>query len=208
MWQFGAAIFFLFCGYVDCLNNTHADITSACNKTVCHEDVIQPIGNAAPPRFDDKTYGRHNNSNPVPYDPGWSYWLIPPFLIGASTAITVYIIIHCIYFHCYTTKKLNKMAERNPVPTIVISDDQLSSQGSYSQICSEKLDERGTEEADDTASTSGYFLCPPSDVLPSSSAMNISAFKNANSLQIPSPMVGPRSTHSPFYYYDASDTHS
>ena len=77
------------------------------------------------------------------------YWLVPPFLIGATSVFVVYVTVQCIYLHCYAKKKITGMTSQhahahNPnrsqngavhvpavLPTIIINDDPSSS--SYSQ---------------------------------------------------------------------------
>ncbi len=49
--------------------------------------------------------------------------LVPPFLIGASSVIVLYIIIHCLYLHCYTKNKIRKIKARSRQPTIVFDPD-------------------------------------------------------------------------------------
>ena len=104
-----------------------AKVHIKCNGTQCSEETVD---NVAPPGFDDKTYGRTHRNDYHPYDRNGAYWLVPPFLIGASTVITIYIIIHCLYFHCYAAKKMKKLAEQSYPPAIFISDEQTST-GSY-----------------------------------------------------------------------------
>ena len=58
-----------------------------------------------------------------PYDRHGRYWLVPPFLIGASSVIVLYIAIHCLYLHCYAKRKIRQMAGRAAsTPAIVFSD--------------------------------------------------------------------------------------
>lgn len=57
------------------------------------------------------------------------YWLVPPFLIGASRFFVVYITVQCIYLHCYTVRSQLTPATLRPaarlpyLPTIIIHDD-------------------------------------------------------------------------------------
>ena len=78
----------------------------------------------APPGINDKTHGQNLTDAPYhPYDYHGPYTLVPPFLIGASTVICVYIVVHCLYLHCWTKKNMKKIAERQFPPALVISDD-------------------------------------------------------------------------------------
>ena len=67
------------------------------------------------------------------YDRNGPYWLVPPFFISASVITFIYILAHCIYFHCYTRKKMKRLSSssaRHFPPAIVIHDDPTST-GSY-----------------------------------------------------------------------------
>ena len=44
-----------------------------------------------------------------PSDPN-KYGLVPPFLIGASSVILIYIVSHCVYVHCCAKKKVRNAA--------------------------------------------------------------------------------------------------
>ena len=76
------------------------------------------------------------------------YWLVPPFLIGASSVFVVYITVQCIYLHCYTKKTITGMTSHGAqsanaggssrgateaggapamLPTIIIHDDPSTS---------------------------------------------------------------------------------
>ena len=69
--------------------------------------------------IDNKTPDVHDN----PYDRNGKYWLVPPFLIGATSVIVVYVIIHCLYVHCYSKHKLDQIrSERAAAPAIIFSD--------------------------------------------------------------------------------------
>ena len=57
--------------------------------------------------------------------PNWEdkYGLVPPFLIGASTVIILYIIGHCLYLHCYTKREMKSyVARQHRNPTILVND--------------------------------------------------------------------------------------
>ena len=95
----------LLCGYAQCqLNNSDSlSIKSVvCNGSECQQKPATGpynINNAAPPGFDDKTYGRTNHSQHRPFNHDGQYWFIPPFLIGASTVIIVYIVIAVVHMN-------------------------------------------------------------------------------------------------------------
>ena len=105
-----------------------------CNATSCDKSPgyeLETLEKSAPHGINDKTHYKDadNNTN-HPYDRNGPYWLVPPFLIGASTVIVIYIIAHCLYLHCYATKKMKKLVQRQYPPAIVISDEPTST-GSY-----------------------------------------------------------------------------
>lgn len=59
-----------------------------------------------------------------PYEKGeGKMWLVPPFLIGASSVIIIYIVMHCVYLHCYAKRKMQQLAARAAAPAIMFSDD-------------------------------------------------------------------------------------
>lgn len=47
------------------------------------------------------------------YEREGKYWLVPPFLIGASSIVVAYVIIHCLYMHCSCSDD-----RRHPPPTV------------------------------------------------------------------------------------------
>ena len=59
------------------------------------------------------------------------YGLVPPFLGAASGVICIYIIIHCLYLHCYAKKKMKRMAQHNVLhsqtPATIVMTDHPSS---------------------------------------------------------------------------------
>ncbi|ELT97803.1 hypothetical protein CAPTEDRAFT_210204 [Capitella teleta] len=70
----------------------------------------------------DSTGGPPHNSHD-PYEKGeGKMWLVPPFLIGACSVILIYIVVHCLYLHCYAKRKMQHMQ-----PTLVFSDDGSNS---------------------------------------------------------------------------------
>lgn len=40
------------------------------------------------------------NENGHAYEKDGKYWLVPPFLIGASSIVVIYVFVHCMYTHC------------------------------------------------------------------------------------------------------------
>ena len=59
------------------------------------------------------------------------YGLVPPFLGAASAVIIIYIVIHCLYLHCYAKKKMKRMAQHNALhsqtPATIVMTDHPSS---------------------------------------------------------------------------------
>lgn len=59
------------------------------------------------------------------------YGLVPPFLGAASAVIAIYIVVHCLYLHCYAKKKMERMAQRNALqsqtPATIVMTDHPSS---------------------------------------------------------------------------------
>ena len=47
------------------------------------------------------------------------YWLVPPFLIGASSVVIVYVIVNCFYIHCYAKKKLQCLVAQPPQGIVI-----------------------------------------------------------------------------------------
>lgn len=89
--------------------------------------------NSSDPRSSDNSSPKDGSfkvgggSRSVPYDPEGRYWLVPPFLIGASVVIVLYIVVHCLYLHCYAKKKMRHLAARASQPHIVFDPDGPSS---------------------------------------------------------------------------------
>lgn len=102
---------------------------AACNSTDCKLPAENSQSKSAPPGINDKVHDR-NLTDKHPYGKNGPYWLVPPFFIGATTVIVVYIVGHCLYLHCYATKKMKKLAGRQYPPAIIINDD-MSSSGSF-----------------------------------------------------------------------------
>ncbi len=74
-----------------------------------------------------KNSGRGNGGKSAPYDKEGRYWLVPPFLIGASSVIVLYVLIHCFYMHCYAKRKMRQLASRAAQPHIIFDADGPSS---------------------------------------------------------------------------------
>ena len=128
-----------------------------------NRDKIPDLDISIPPGFDDKTYGRSNQtgSRTQTEELGWTYWLVPPFLIGASTVVIVYIIVHSFYFHCYIVRRVKNVRNRANLPSIVISDDQISSHASYAHYSSQIIALNENGELDITTSSSSAYLLHP-----------------------------------------------
>ena len=47
------------------------------------------------------------------------YGLVPVFLIGASSVIIIYIVMHCLYLHCYAKRKMQHMAAKSQANTTI-----------------------------------------------------------------------------------------
>ena len=65
------------------------------------------------------------------------YGLVPPFLGAASGVIIIYIVVHCLYLHCYAKKKMKRMAQnsalQSPTPATIVMTDHPSS-ASFQQM--------------------------------------------------------------------------
>lgn len=74
------------------------------------------------------------------YEREGKYWLVPPFLIGASSIVVAYVIIHCLYMHCSCSDDRRRVPQtvrrvqiattghhhhhHGAPPTIVLSDPE------------------------------------------------------------------------------------
>ena len=77
---------------------------------------------------DDCADGKNGTSDKTD-DMDIKYGLVPIFLIGASSVIIIYIVMHCLYLHCYAKRKMQRMASKNQAATttILLNDGQTSS---------------------------------------------------------------------------------
>ena len=92
-------------GTDDSVTNTVAEMDGKSANPTADQD---PDGEANSEKTEDDLPGDD------PYDVGQGrYWLVPPFLIGASSVIVLYIIVYCIYLHCYAKKRMRKLEENN-----------------------------------------------------------------------------------------------
>ena len=62
-------------------------------------------------------------SPPDVYDKNNKYPLMPTFMISASSVIGIYIIVHCLYLHCYAKRKMRQLSRRNISPHAIIFSD-------------------------------------------------------------------------------------
>ncbi len=76
----------------------------ACTTTVIPNPDIQIKGTGLNP-----SGGRNKKQEDVDI----KYGLVPPFLGAASAVIIIYIIVHCLYLHCYAKKKMRSMAQHH-----------------------------------------------------------------------------------------------
>ena len=97
-----------------------------CNETWCLDNQVPNREQATPPTFNDKTHNGTNEQQRLDNNSYNTYLSVQPFLIGASTVIVIYVVINCLYIHCYAKCKMKKLAERHFPPTIIISDDPTS----------------------------------------------------------------------------------
>jgi hypothetical protein len=97
--------------------------------------------NELPEGFNDKTHGPgwNNDTKDPPHHPN-HYYLVPPFIIGASVAIVLYIICNCFYLHCYAHRKIKNIAERHFSQPFIIAGDETSS-GAYQAFTPVAYDE-------------------------------------------------------------------
>ena len=169
-------IIFVFMGYAIQLSSS-ADSTKLCADENSNCPNATDISTKKPPdRTIPKPPANHNKKN---------YILVPPFLIGASTVIVLYVIFHCIYMHCYTEKKVKHIAKRvNRAPTIIIGDEALTP-GKHGITPMVKME--GAYGKTELIETQPFLLCQPLDAEdPSESRRNLrrnSSF--LKSLQIP-----------------------
>ena len=105
-----------------------------------NDDVIKNKNDDAIKNKNDDVTKNTKNSNTrpaLPQQPRKSSFLfnMPPFLIGAFSVLVLYGFFHCLYMHCYTEKKVKRIATRAvaKAPTIIINDDPSAGSGkSYS----------------------------------------------------------------------------
>ncbi|ESN99544.1 hypothetical protein HELRODRAFT_192853 [Helobdella robusta] len=59
--------------------------------------------------YDDENERQYDSSlgGGVSQDKDPNYWLVPPFLIGASSIVFAYVIIHCLYTYCHCNGNRN-----------------------------------------------------------------------------------------------------
>lgn len=108
----------------------------------------QDNGLSRPEGFNDKYHGSGwDNSTSNSGDRPNHYWLVPPFIIGASVAAVLYIICNCFYLHCYAHRKIKHLAERHFSQPMFLADE--ASSGGYQAFTPVAYD-----EGDDT----GRFL--------------------------------------------------
>ena len=80
------------------------------NRNTNHDDY-HGKGNRKPYGKNSKFHNTHDDtddydddhlggSHPTGADREGKYWLVPPFLIGASSIVIAYVAIHCLYTHC------------------------------------------------------------------------------------------------------------
>ena len=130
-------------------------IKSNFNSTIQEDNAqgkyTKAVDNSAPSGFNDKYHGTSNHNATKKSDRSQShFWLVPPFIIGASVAIVVYIICNCFYIHCYAHKKIKKMAEKHFSSPILLTEEGSSS-GSYQAFTPIVTYNEGQEEP-------GHFL--------------------------------------------------
>ena len=130
-------------------------IKSHFNSTIQEDNTqgkyTKAVDNSAPPGLNDKYHGTSNHNATKNSDSSQShFWLVPPFIIGASVAIVVYIICNCFYIHCYAHKKIKKMAEKHFSSPILLTEEGSSS-GSYQAFTPIITYNEGQEEP-------GHFL--------------------------------------------------
>jgi hypothetical protein len=62
-------------------------------------------------------YASDGNENGHAYEKDGKYWLVPPFLIGASSIVVIYVFVHCMYTHCSCSDdKRRRRRPGGPVP--------------------------------------------------------------------------------------------
>ena len=103
-------------GLEDLQNTTQDPCEMSPSASSCVTTRAQP-----PPKVPKATLAG-NTKRGAPGDPD-KYGLVPPFLIGASIVIIVYIVAHCLYLHCYAKKKMRHMAESNTSHTTYVVND-------------------------------------------------------------------------------------
>jgi len=65
-------------------------------------------------------YASEGNENGSAYEKDGKYWLVPPFLIGTSSIVVIYVTVHCLYTHCNCaadkTRHRRRPGPGGPVP--------------------------------------------------------------------------------------------
>lgn len=72
-------------------------------------------------------YASDVNENGHAYEKDGKYWLVPPFLIGASSIVVIYVFVHCMYTHCSCSD--DKRRRRHPGGPVPIRRVQITTAG-------------------------------------------------------------------------------
>ena len=148
-------------------------------KCVCPEAVVPPPRETTRKTMNSNKEGKTIGERRVIRRREEDYWIVPPFLIGASSVFVVYATIQCIYIHCYDKKKMAGVppngrrshgaadAARLPamLPTIIINDDPSTS--SYTPAFMPMMsydgprhNSNGSVFSDDAAEARPFLLSP------------------------------------------------
>ena len=167
------------------INNRRLDLTTpmarlqGSMKCVCPEAVVPPretVRKTTHSNNERNTIGERREIRRREED----YWIVPPFLIGASSVFVVYATVQCIYIHCYGKKKMAGNpptngrrshgvtdAARLPamLPTIIINDDPSTSSytPSFMPMMSyngPRHNSTGSVFSDDDAEARPFLLSP------------------------------------------------
>lgn len=134
-----------------------------CNGSIC--DDLKPTidtDNAALPGVNDETHPTTDTANsPTHNDLNNSFTLVPPFLIAAAVVMIAYMVINCLYLHCYAKRKMKKIAEMQYPMALVMREDSTTTGSVYTRFFS---NEQGETEIMDGQPRIVYQPCDDNEL--------------------------------------------